>query len=312
MHKPRPRIAVLGSINQDLVIRCGVLPRPGETVLAVSSSEVSGGKGANQAVAAARLGGDVRMIGRVGDDLFGERLCQGLLAENLDISLVWRTADCASGMAVVAVEDSGENSILVVPGANGRVTAIDVANVAEFIGASDILLLQLEIPLPAVAAAIEIANRNGVRTILNPAPASEQLPAEMFNVDLLCPNLAEAEVLIGQPIRSRQEALEAARQLTRRGAREVVITLGNQGAVVSDGQQTEWFPPFMVQAQDTTAAGDAFAGALAVRCGEGATLREAVRFASAAGAITVTRPGAQPALPTRNEVEAMLNSGKVE
>ncbi|QDU29022.1 Ribokinase [Anatilimnocola aggregata] len=303
-----PRIAVLGSINRDIVIRCARLPQQGETVLADSSSEVAGGKGANQAVAAARLGGQVTMIGRVGDDVFGERLLTGLVREKLDTSLVWQTADCASGMAIVAVEQSGENSIIVVPGANGRFTEDDVAAATDAIGSCDILLLQLEVCTNAVAAAIAVARQKGVRTILNPAPVVDQLPRNLLEVDVMCPNRIEASALAGRPIQSLDDAVSAAWQLSRMGPKSVVITMGSMGAVLSDGGQPEWCEPFPVDSVDTTAAGDAFAGALAVRLGEGAMLREAVQFACAAGAIATTRHGAQPALPSREEVDALLRT----
>ena len=303
-----PRIAVLGSINLDLVLRCAKLPQPGETVLAGSSAETAGGKGANQAVAAARLGGQVTMIGRVGDDVFGERLLTGLSRENMDTSLVWPTAACASGMAIVAVEQSGENSIVVVPGANGKINNRDVAAAAGMIGSCDILLLQLEVPTEAVAAAIEVARTRGVRTILNPAPVHGPLSRELLGVDLICPNLHEAAAMLGRPLPSRADALPAALELNRLGPNSVVITLGSDGAVFSDGTQAEWVAPFVVNAVDTTAAGDAFAGALAVRLAEGTPLREAVKFACAAGALAATRPGAQPSLPSRIEVLKLLES----
>lgn len=303
-----PRIAVLGSINRDIVIRCARLPMRGETVLAESTSEVAGGKGANQAVAAVRLGGHVTMIGRVGDDVFGERLLTGLVREKLDTSLVWQMADCASGMAIVAVEQSGENSIIVVPGANSRISESDVAAVAEAIGSCDILLLQLETPHETVAAAIAVARTRGVRTILNPAPVNGPLSKKLLEVNVICPNLIEAAALLGRPIPSRAAALDAALEIGRLGPKFVVITLGSDGAVFSDGTRAELVPPFVVNAVDTTAAGDAFAGALAVRLAEGAPLREAVKFACAAGALAATRPGAQPSLPLRSEVDSLLKS----
>lgn len=303
-----PRIAVVGSINRDIVIRCAKLPQPSETVLADSSSEVAGGKGASQAVAASRLGGQVTIIGRIGDDVFGDRLLEGLVGENLDTSLAWRTARCASGMAIVAVEESGENSIIVVHGANGHITEDDVSVAADAIGSCDILLLQLEIRTNAVAAAIAVARQKGVRTILNPAPVVGQLPRDLLEVDVMCPNRIEASALVGRPIQSRDDAVSAARQLSCMGPKSVVITMGSMVAVLSDGGQPEWCEPFLVDSVDTTAAGDAFAGALAVRLGEGAALREAVQFACAAGAIATTRHGAQPALPTRAEVDALLKT----
>jgi ribokinase len=308
MNHPGPRIAVVGSINRDVVIRCAKLPQPGETVLADSATEVAGGKGANQAVAASRLGGQVTMIGRVGDDDCGERLLNGLKCERLDTSLVRRTAECASGMAIVAVEQSGENAILVVPGANAQVSKLDIDAAANAIGSCDILLLQLEIGPEAVAAAIAFARQSGVRTILNPAPVVSPLAADLLRVDVICPNRLEASALVGRTIQSRGDAAEAVLELVRLGAKSAIITMGSWGAVFSEGGPPEWCEPFRVTAVDSTAAGDAFAGALAVRLGEGAVLRDAVRFACAAGAITATFRGAQPALPTRAVVDAFLTT----
>jgi ribokinase len=305
MDSRRARIVVVGSINRDVVIRCAKLPQPGETVLASAATEVSGGKGANQAVAASRLGGDVAIVGRVGDDVFGERLLNGLNQENLDTSLVRRTRECASGMAIVAVEDSGENSIVVVPGANGRVGQEDIAAAAEAIRACDVLLVQLEIRIEAVAAALAIARQSGVRTILNPAPVAGPLPKELLQVDLICPNRLEASAILGRTIKSRANAAEAVSSLVQLGPKAAIITMGSLGAVYSDGGPPAWCEPFPVQAVDSTAAGDAFAGALAVRLGEGAALGEAVEFACAAGALAATRPGAQPALPRQEEVLAL-------
>lgn len=275
-------------------------------MLATSATEAAGGKGANQAVAASRLGGEVAIVGRVGDDEFGERMLRGFIQENLDPSLVRRTADCASGTAIVAVEDSGENSIVVVPGANGRVCPEDIAVAAEVIRACDVLLMQLEICREAVAAAMAIARQSGVRTILNPAPAAKPLPEELLQVDVLCPNRLEASAILGRAIESREDAVDAAARLVSMGPKSAIVTMGSLGAVFSTGGPPAWCEPFQVEAVDSTAAGDAFAGALAVRLGEGAALGEAVEFACAAGAIAATQHGAQPALPTRSAVDRLL------
>ena len=306
MNTPAPRIAVLGSINVDLVLRCAHLPQPGETLLAESSSEVSGGKGANQAVAAARLGSRVTMIGRVGDDAYAERLLERLSCDELDTSLVQRTDECASGMAIVAVEQSGENSIIVLPGANNRITEADVELASEAISKCEALLVQLEIPTTAVAAALSTARRHGVRTILNPAPVTKRLPEELLNVDVVCPNQPEASALVGRTVHSRDDALDAAVQLTRMGPAAAIVTMGAEGAVYCDGQQSHWCESYAVEVVDTTAAGDAFAAALAVRLAEGANLPNAVQFACAAGALAVTIAGAQPSLSSRDRVEAMI------
>ena len=288
-----PDIAVVGSINMDLVIRCATLPEPGETILAESSVEVCGGKGANQAVAAARAGGNVTMIGRVGDDAFAGRLVNNLRHEQICSDAVRITERCASGVAIVAVEQSGQNSIMVVPGANGHVDVEDVHTSREVISASHVVLLQLEIPAAAVLASIKIAREAGVRVILDPAPALRDWPIDLFNVDVLCPNESEAATLLGCPIGSLEDAAAGARRLHQLGVRHAVITLGSRGTMVCEGGSPRLIQPFRVTAVDTTAAGDAFAGALAVRWSEGASFFEAVRFANAAGALTASQQGAQ-------------------
>ena len=305
---PKPRIAVLGSINIDLVVRCPHLPAPGETIIAGESLEIPGGKGANQAVSAARAGGDVSMIGRVGDDAFAGTLLENLRRENIDTSQVGETDDCASGLAVVAVEASGENAIMVVPGSNGRVSPTDVLAAADVIRGADVLLLQLEIPLDAVIAASEIAADSGVPVILDPAPMPASLPSQILSVDFVCPNRSEASAIVGRRIETVDAARDAAAPLHQQGARNVIITLGGDGAVVSDGDLVEWIKAFPITPVDTTAAGDAFAGAFAVRLADNASLIEAARFAAAAGAIAATRLGAQVAMPTRSEIEQLVGS----
>jgi ribokinase len=305
----KPRIAVLGSVNMDLVAHCSHLPHRGETIIASSFSEVSGGKGANQAVAAARLGAEVTMIGRVGDDAFASQLRGHLDRERIDTTFVLPTEKCSSGIAIVAVEHSGENSIVVVPGANGRLDVADVTSAAGAIRASDALLLQLEIPIAAVLAAINIARASGVRIILDPAPAPSQFPPELFDVDVICPNQLEASAILGCPVQSVADAEQAAVELARRGVKYAIVTMGAEGAVASDGEIVIRFDPFAIHAIDTTAAGDAFAAAFAVRSIEQDSILESVRFACAAGALAASRAGAQPAMPSREEVIELLQRG---
>nr|MBC8351224.1 ribokinase [Planctomycetota bacterium] len=306
----KPRIAVLGSMNMDLVVQCPDLPRPGETITASSFTEISGGKGANQAVAAARLGGDVSMIGRVGDDAFGRQLLGNLNREGIDTSLVRATDRCPSGIAIVAVEQCGENSIIVVPGANGRLDKQDVSLAAERIRASDALLLQLETPINTALAAINIAREAGVRVILDPAPAPTFFPPELFAVDVLCPNQSEASAILGWNIQSVCDAKDAAAELNRRGITCAIITLGDRGTVASENERPLWFEPVAIKPIDTTAAGDAFAAAFTIHWVKHELSMEAVRYACAAGAFAASRAGAQPAMPRREDVLDLLESEK--
>lgn len=308
MSHARPAIAVVGSINMDLVVQCAKLPQPGQTLLAHSSREVCGGKGANQAVAAARAGGQVTMIGRVGADAFADRLVANLEHAQVGTEHVQRTADCASGLAVVAVEDGGENSIIVAPGANGRVTVQDIYQARSAIEQSAILLLQLEVPLPAILAAIGIARAAGIRVILDPAPAPGACPPDLLQVDLLCPNETEAAAIVGRPVASLQQAESAARSLRSRGSANVAVTLGSRGTLLAAGDRTQLVEPFSVEAVDSTAAGDAFAGALAVYWAETGDLLEAVALGNAAGALAASRPGAQPSMAARREIESLRKS----
>lgn len=304
---PAPNIVVVGSINMDLVVRCASLPVAGQTIAAESASEVCGGKGANQAVAAAKAGGRVRMLGRVGSDAFANRLMTNLAQHHVDCSTVLRTSECSSGLAIVAVENSGQNSILLLAGANGHVSTADVQAAHAMIAEADILLLQLEVPVAAVVEAIHIASQNHVRCILDPAPVARDFSDALLQVDLVCPNETEAAEITGLPVASVADAERAARQLHDRGVKHVVITLGDNGAVVLTDGAFHHIRPQSVDAVDTTAAGDAFAGALAVYWAETDDLLEAVRFASVAGAIAATRHGAQPSLATRSEIEMMRN-----
>jgi ribokinase len=302
------RIAVVGSINMDLVVACSHLPLPGETIIADSAEEIPGGKGANQAVAAARVGGQVSLIGRVGNDAFASRLLQNLRDQRIDVDSVSVSDQCASGIAIVGVETSGENAIMVVPGANGHVSPADVQAAAGIIRSADALLLQLEIPIESVVAAAEIARESGVRVILDPAPMPDTLPDSALQVDVICPNQSEASAIVGRSINSVDDARDCITQFHGRGVRHAIITLGGQGAVISNGDSIEWIEPFPITPVDTTAAGDAFAGALAVRLAEGAPTVDAARFAAAAGAIAATRRGAQPGMPTRTEVEKKVHA----
>lgn len=301
----KPRICVLGSVNMDLLIQCDQLPDRGETRTASNSDYAPGGKGANQAVAAARLGADVTMIGRVGDDAFAETLIANLNREGIHTQHVASTDNCPSGYAVVAVETSGENQIIVVPGANGRVTIEDVESAREAIAASDMLLLQLEVPHETVAAAISIANEVGTTVMLDPAPSpapAEWMP-EFDSVDFLCPNESEAAAITCLAVNSIEDALAAAKILQQRTSKVAIITLGESGAVVATADTTQHIHAPEISPIDTTAAGDTFAGAFAVHLATHSDIPEAIRFANTAASIACTKPGAQTGMPTHDELK---------
>lgn len=292
-------VAVFGSCNMDLVAYVGTVPERGETVLGREFHTVPGGKGANQAIAAAKAGAAVRMIGAVGEDDFGTQIREALQKSTVDV-MGLRTVPGRSGTAHIVVDDEGGNSIIVVPGANGTVDGL-VDGDEELIGGSQSLLLQLEIPLPGVAAAAAAGRRNGVRVVLTPAPAVP-LPADILsNVDLLVPNEHEAAILAGDddPHRALAMLLEL--------VPEVVITLGARGSLYGnrDGARVE-VPSFPVDAVDTTAAGDTFVGVLSTAMGEGVGVPEALRLASAGAAVSVQRNGASSSMPTRQEITDFL------
>lgn len=288
----------------DLVVRAPRFATPGETITGDVFLTVAGGKGANQAVAARRLGADVSMIGRVGDDAFGETLRQGLLAEGVDIRHVSITAATATGVALITVDGHGENAIIVVPGANGRCTPADIEDAGATIQAARVLMLQLEVPLEVVTRAARCARDAGATVILNAAPARALDAAVLSMVDYLIVNTTEAEVIAGVSRLSPPEV--AARALRACGTPTVVVTLGDAGAVlIGPDDALITAPAFEVAVVDTTAAGDAFAGAFAVAIAEGAEPAEALRLGTAVGALAVTRAGAQPSLPTRAEANAL-------
>lgn len=299
------RVCVVGSLNVDLVVKVPRLPAVGETVTGGVFATFPGGKGANQAVAAARLGARAFMVGRVGEDDFGRRARAALEREGVDVAFVRSDPEAATGVALIGVDPQGRNLILVAPGANARVSPDDVERAGEVIRSASLLLLQLEIPMETVRRAAEIAHEAGVRVVLDPAPAAP-LPEALYPlVDVINPNEIEARALTGLPVGSVEEAVRAAEVLQGRGARAAVVKLGEHGAVYASAEARGHVPAFDVPAQDTTAAGDAFAAALGVGLAEGKPLVDAVRFANAAAALKVTRMGAQ-SMPTRSEVEALL------
>ncbi len=312
MKARKPKIVVLGSINMDLVAVAPSLPKPGETVMGNDFATLPGGKGANQAVAAARLGADVHMVGRVGDDVFGPMLLENLEANGVDASDVLTTPGVSSGIAVILLDDERENYIVGIYGANMACDEVQVEAVSRALEGADALLLQMEIPLDVSLEAARIARRMGVRVIYDPAPPSE-IPLSCYDAfDIIAPNQSEAEVLTGVAVEDVGSAYEAASILRERGVRVALVKLGEQGVVYSADQGVGHVPAFEVDAIDTVAAGDGFAGALAVALAEGQPLEYALRFASAAGALVVTKRGAQDAMPDREEVERLLESQQAD
>ena len=298
-------VVVFGSINMDLVVRTPRLPTPGETLTGHTFFTAPGGKGANQAVACARLGVPTRMVGRVGDDLFGEQLRASLRSFGVQDDGVLTTPG-PSGVALIAVDDTAENTIVIVPGANGAVSIADIPRLERALDGARALLLQLEVPIETVVAAARAAHTRGVTVILDPAPALP-LPDELYALaDIITPNEHEAATLTGIAVRDDQGAIAAARALIARGARRVAIKLGARGALTADTEGEQFWSSFTVTPVDTVAAGDAFNGGLAVALSEGRSFDEAIRWGLAAGALSVTRHGAQPSMPERNEVLTLL------
>lgn len=301
-------VVVFGSINLDLVAQVPRLPRPGETLMGSAFSTVPGGKGANQAVAVAKLGGASHMIGRVGDDGFGQVLLASLntAGVNTDGVILDRTA--SSGVALIAVDDQSENQIIVIPGANGNVNQSDLDRLTLALTDSSILLLQLEIPLEIAQAAAGIAKAIGATVILDPAPAPADFPEALYReVDVLTPNTTEAEQLVGFAIRDLADAERAASMLQRKGTKTVILKLGAQGAYCATEQDGYSVPAFAVNAIDTVAAGDAFNAGLAVALAEGQTLQSALRWGAASGALSTTRAGAQSSLVDRVTLDTFLH-----
>ena len=296
------KIVVIGSSNTDMTIKGERLPVPGETVTGGIFYMGPGGKGANQAVAAQRMGGEVTFICKVGNDIFGDNALEGYKKEGIDISHVMRSS-LASGTALILVDESGENCISVASGANGDITPADIDSVADVIRGAGFLILQLEIPVESVLRAAKIAHESGVYVILNPAPACER-PTELFHyIDLMTPNRTEAQTLSGCPVTDDASLAAAVEKLRGYGVKDFVVTLGSKGSLVFKGGKAEMIPSLKVKAVDATAAGDTFCGALCVGLSEGLDLTEAARFATKASAITVQRMGAQASIPTRDEIK---------
>jgi ribokinase len=298
----RKSIVVVGSSNTDLIVTAPRIPVPGETVIGNSFSTAAGGKGANQAVAAARLGGEVTFVGRIGVDPYGDASIDNLGRENIAIDTIVRDPDNPSGIALITVDAHGENSIVVASGSNMAMTFPDVHCAAKAIERARIVLLQLEIPMMIVEEVADMARRSGGMVILNPAPAAELSDKLLQNVHILIPNSSEASQLSGIPVTDEQSAARAAKALRSRGVETVIVTLGDRGAIVVDGEAIRHFPAYQVTPKDTTGAGDAFCGALSVGIADGLEVNAAIKFASKAAALSTQNMGAQTSMPQRADL----------
>jgi ribokinase len=299
-----PEIVVVGSSNTDMVVKLPSLPSPGETVLGGEFVVAAGGKGANQAVAAARLGAVVGFVARIGRDMFGDQSLQNFKADGILTDYVFRDERRPSGVALIMVDEEGENMIAVASGANSGLTPRDVEAAEQLISACRVVLLQLEVPLEVVQLVAELGARSGTEVILNPAPAQQLDETILRNVSILTPNETEAASLSGIEPRDTETAAMSARGLREMGVDTVVITMGAKGAFFMNEEQAELIPAPVVEPRDTTAAGDAFNGALAYAISRQRALPDAIRFANQVAALSVTRVGAQPSLPTSEELAA--------
>jgi ribokinase len=290
-----------------MIIQLDKIPVPGETVLGGKFTIAAGGKGANQAVSAARAGGDVTFIAAVGEDTFGYQAIEGFKRDGINVENIKTVNDVASGVALIFVDRKGENSIAVASGANACLLSNDIADLQEVISKTNILLMQLETPIETVTKAAQLAHEAGVKVILNPAPAQELNDDLLTKISILTPNEIEAELLTNIKIVDIQSAKCAAEALRAKGVGTVLITLGPQGVFLADEENQEMIPGFQVDAVDTTAAGDVFNGAFAAGLADGKSIKEAVRFANAAAALSVTKLGAQPSAHSRKEIESFMH-----
>lgn len=306
MKTNRCDIVVVGSSNTDMIVKSPRIPKPGETIVGGKFSVAAGGKGANQAVAAARAGGSVSFISRVGNDMFGKKAINGFKDDSIDVKYVYKDKTAASGIALIMVGENGQNSISVALGANLCLSPADIQKASRLITSAKILVLQLEIPLESVQAAIEIAHKNGVRVILNHAPAQPLDHELLCKVSILTPNESEAEILTGIATNDEPSMNAVADKLMTFGIETVLLTLGARGVFCATKTERTLIPAFTVEPVDTTAAGDVFNGALAVALAKKKSLTESVRFANAAAAISVTRLGAQPSAPYKKEIDKFL------
>ena len=295
-------ICVIGSLNMDLVVNVDTMPKPGQTIIVSNFKEVPGGKGANQAVAMARLNGNVSMIGKVGEDGFGQTLINSLKNDKVDTTYI-QTSKGATGVALITVDKNAQNSIVVSPGANFEVKEDDIDNNIEAIKNSDIVVLQLETPLNTIKYALNKAKELNKYTILNPAPAVKLDDEIIKNVDLLTPNETELEIISGVSIETEEDIQKAAQIMIEKGVKELIVTLGSKGSLYINKEKSMFKKAYKVEAVDTTAAGDSYTGALAVALSQDKNIEDAMDFASKVGALSVLKEGAQSSLPTLEDVK---------
>lgn len=295
------KICVIGSINMDLVVKVDEMPKKGQTLIGSNFKEVPGGKGANQAVAASRLGANVCMVGKVGSDGFGQNLLNQLKNNNVDTKYI-QIEEGASGVALITVDKNAENAIVVSPGANFKLAQKDIDNCIDAINESNVVVIQLETPIDTIKYALEKSKELGKFTILNPAPAVKLGDDIIKNVDLLTPNETELEILSGVSINNEDDILKAAQVMLEKGVKKLIVTLGSKGSLYIDKENKIFKKSYKVDAIDTTAAGDSYTGAIAVSLSQGKNVEDAIDFASKVGALCVTKEGAQTSLPTIEEV----------
>jgi ribokinase len=299
------KIVVVGSCNTDMVIKADRLPIPGETILGGTFFMNPGGKGANQAVAASRMGGNVTLVSKTGNDVFGKQSVMLYAAENIKTDFIFSDPKHPSGVALITVDSNGENCIVVASGANAYLTPSDIEKASDEIESSDLVLMQLEIPIETVEYVAEMANKKGIKVILNPAPARALSNNLLKNLYIIIPNKSEAEILSGIKVSDIESAKQAANIISSKGVDIVVITLGSQGALIKEYKDYHFVEAFKVDAVDTTAAGDTFCGSVCVGLSEGKSILDSVKMAARAAALTVTRMGAQTSIPYRTELSTL-------
>ena len=301
------KVTVVGSFMYDLVATASRRPKTGETLIGDSFGMFLGGKGANQAIAASRAGASVTMVGRLGNDLFGDQFLEKFSEEGIKTNFVIQDTENGTGVGMPLIDASGDNSIVIIPQANMALTVENIDKAESVIADSDVLVLQCEVPMEANKRAAEIANKNDTLVILNPAPARKIPDTLLSLVDIITPNESEAEILTDMPTETNSQAMEAAHHLLSKGVETVILTLGSRGSLLLTEKMEKRIPAYSVDVIDTTAAGDAFCGALAVILSNGSIIEEAIKIANAAGALAVTKLGAEPSLPTKKDIDQLIN-----